>query len=82
MGASNRRSVFNGTTPTEEERRNANESYHQLNEKLKFPNNPAYFKAKKQSRTKPQTKENQTFLDYCREYNIPFNDADALLYKL
>ena len=60
------------------------ETYQDLNSKLKFPSNPAYFNQKNVSRADKLKfqKQNQTFLDFCREQNIPFNTADEMVYKL
>lgn len=52
-------------------------TYQELNERLKFPTNPAYFK-----QSKNEIINNKTLLDFCREQNIPFNETDKLLYKL
>ena len=53
-------------------------SYAQLNEVLKYPVNPAYLGGELQN----QQSSPQTFLDYCREQNIPFNKADSMLYDI
>ena len=55
-------------------------SYQQLNNKLMFPNNPAYFTSKK-AKTGDQS-INQTLLDYCREQGIAFTDTDKVMYNL
>jgi hypothetical protein len=52
------------------------QSYYQLSERLKFPSNPAYLKAR------PKKHGEQQVLDFCREQNIPFNETDRLLYKV
>ena len=45
---------------------------------LKYPVNPAYLGVELQN----QQSSAQTFLEYCREQNIPFNKADSMLYDI
>ena len=46
-------------------------------EDLTFPTNPAFF-----GKTKAlSTGATDTLIEYCRKENIPFNQADAVLYK-
>lgn len=52
-------------------------SYHELNERLKYPVNPAYL-----PQSKKRDQMHQTFLDFCRDQKIPFNKADQALYDL
>ena len=47
---------------------------------MKYPVNPAYLGTEKLNQETDLT--SQTFLDYCRQQNIPFNKADATLYEL
>lgn len=48
--------------------------YKELNSRLKFPANPAYYKL--------EENDTKSLLDFCREHDIPFNEIDQLLYKL
>ena len=48
---------------------------------MKFPTNPAYFSARKKSEADAFS-AGQTLLDYCRVHNMPFNEADSILYKM
>ena len=52
-------------------------SYNELNERLKYPVNPAYL-----PKTKKLDQMDLTFLDFCRQQKIPFNKADQILYEL
>ena len=54
-------------------------------EELEFPLNPAFYKsgsANKSVAVKDTKAMKETFLELCRQQNIPFNKADALLYRL
>jgi len=65
-------------------------SYDSLNNKLMYPNNPAYFHIKKLSSIEhkakkfldAQGKKTQTLLEYCREQGIAFTDTDKVMYNL
>lgn len=67
-------------------------SYFELNQKLSFPNNPAYFSIKKLKTSttkqaqyeakKKQQADRRTLLDYCREHGLPFTNEDKLMYSI
>jgi hypothetical protein len=55
-------------------------SYNDLNERLQFPKNPAYFRSRGPLESDQLTQ--QSLLEFCRLQNIPFNEMDKLLFKL
>ena len=55
-------------------------SYYELNERLQFPKNPAYFRSRGPLESDQLTQ--QSLLEFCRLQNIPFNEMDKLLFKL
>jgi hypothetical protein len=60
-------------------------TYTRMMQDLEFPTNPAFYKSGPGTKAVPakETKAmKESFLEICRLQNIPFNKADALLYRL
>ena len=54
-------------------------NYEDLRKQLKYPNNPAYFRVNKFLEDKEAI---IPFLQFCRDHEIPFNQADKIIYKI